>query len=189
MSEQQEHDNATLSLTRRHLLIGSAALCALAVANPALAIASREVKALKFYNLHTAEKEEIAFFHNGKFDAEALKKINHLLRDHRTGEVYPIDPKLITHVHAVHKKLGSSSPIEIISGYRSAKSNTMLRQRGGGGVARKSKHLQGMAIDFNLQDVALDRVYNAAKDMQCGGVGMYESSGFVHLDTGRVRSW
>lgn len=188
MSEQQEHDKATLSLTRRHLIISSAALCALSLANPAFAIASREVKALKFYNLHTEEKEELAFFRDGKFDAAALKKINHLLRDHRTGEVYPIDPRLLSHVHAVHKRLGSSSPIEIISGYRSPKSNTMLIKRGGG-VARKSKHLQGKAIDFRLQDVALDRIYDAAKDMQCGGVGMYGASNFVHLDTGRVRSW
>jgi uncharacterized protein YcbK (DUF882 family) len=64
-----------------------------------------------------------------------------------------------------------------------------LRAKGGGGVARQSLHMQGRAIDVRLQGVPLDELRDAALSLRAGGVGYYSGSQFVHLDSGRVRSW
>lgn len=184
---QFENQKPDLLISRRRLLLGGAALACIAACPPAMA-ARGNVKALSFYNLHTEEKETIEFARGGKFDSKALDAINHLLRDHRTGDKHPIDPQLLSDLHALYNALGSRSPVEIISGYRSPKTNTMLNKNGGG-VAHKSLHMQGKAIDFRLNDKDLAYVKQAAMDMQRGGVGYYADSRFVHIDTGRVRSW
>jgi uncharacterized protein YcbK (DUF882 family) len=116
--------------------------------------------------------------------------VNRLLRDFRTGDVAPIDPALLDQVHALQQATGSSAQVEVISAFRSSRTNEALRGNGErSGVARRSLHLEGRAIDIRLADVPLARLRDAALAMGRGGVGYYPGSNFVHLDTGRPRSW
>jgi uncharacterized protein YcbK (DUF882 family) len=110
------------------------------------------------------------------------------LRDHRTGQMHPIDRKLLDLLHEVQRRTGSQAPFEMISGYRSAATNERLRRQGHR-VARRSLHMVGKAIDIRLPDLSTRRLRDAAVAMRRGGVGYYARSNFVHLDTGRVRRW
>lgn len=175
--------------TRRNLLrAGSAALIA-GVASPALAnIGKTDYRALAFDNLHTGEKLKIDYWVEGRYVPDALKNINHLLRDYRNGEVHVIEPKLLDALNLLHRRMGSNGPFEVISGYRSPATNAMLHERSSG-VAVRSLHMKGMAIDIRLPDRNLADLHNAALAMQAGGVGYYPSLDFVHVDVGRVRRW
>ena len=127
------------------------------------------------------------FFRDWIYVQDALAEINQVLRDHRTGEIYPIDRDLLETLHILQSELGSTG-WQVISGFRSPKTNAMLANKRGG-VARRSLHMQGRAIDVRLTDVSTRRVRDAALALGAGGVGYYRKSDFVHLDTGRVRSW
>ena len=107
---------------------------------------------------------------------------------HRTGDVFPIDLKLLDLLTELHRKTGSKVPFQIISGYRSPKTNKLLNAESSG-VAKRSMHLDGKAIDIRLADVKLKTLRDTAIAMKRGGVGMYTGSNFVHVDTGRVRYW
>ena len=133
----------------------------------------------------------IAYAVNGQYQPDALARLNHLLRDFRTNEKRPIDPKLFDLLHELSTTLGTDSPFHIISGFRSPVTNAMLRQRGGAhtGVATTSLHMVGKAMDIRLPDVKLKTLREAAASLKRGGVGYYPSSNFVHVDTGRVRYW
>ena len=195
---------------RRFLQIGAAAAAVVAipsrlkavspppapVAPPAAAAAvpkgpAAPIRALSFVHTHTAERMEIAYAVGGQYQADALAKLNHLLRDFRTGDVKPIDPKLFDLLHELTVELGNDTPFHIISGYRSPHTNKMLQARGGSntGVASKSLHMVGKAMDIRVPDVKLKTLREAAADLKRGGVGYYPSSNFVHVDTGRVRYW
>jgi uncharacterized protein YcbK (DUF882 family) len=102
--------------------------------------------------------------------------------------VHPIDPALLDLLHGVRSATGSRAPFQIISGYRSPATNHRLQQASTG-VATHSLHMDGRAIDVRLADVTLPRLRRAASAARAGGVGYYPESGFVHLDTGRVRYW
>ncbi|MAX53252.1 MAG: Twin-arginine translocation pathway signal [Methylophaga sp.] len=143
---------------------------------------------IAFDNLHTGEKLKVAYWEAGFYKTDALKQINHILRDHRTDEQMPIDRHLIDLLNLLHTELGSKSPFQIISGYRSSQTNSMLRKTSDG-VAKKSLHMVGKAIDVRLADVELSRLREAALTLNAGGVGYYPKSNFVHLDTGRPRQW
>lgn len=143
---------------------------------------------LRFHNLHTGEHLKATYWAEGDYVADELAAINHLLRDHRTDDVADIDQHLLDQLYSLQQKVGSSARFEIISGYRSAKTNAMLA-RNSNGVASKSLHLEGRAIDVRLPGVELDRLRRAALAMKAGGVGYYPSSNFIHLDTGRPRFW
>lgn len=171
------------STTRRRLLALGAATLAL----PLPAAAARP-RSLSFLHLHTGERLTSTYFADGSYLRPELDAIDHVLRDHRTNEVRPIDPSLLDLVHELVRALGSNSPIEVISGYRSPATNAMLAA-GSGRVARHSLHMDGMAIDLRLGDVRLAHLRDAALAMRAGGVGYYPRSDFVHVDTGRVRSW
>jgi len=175
--------------TRRTLLrTGSAALIA-GVATPAIAkIAPSTYRALSFDNLHTGEKLKIDYWVEGRYVSGALKEINYLLRDFRNDEVHKIDPKLLDLLNRLHKKLGSTAPFEVISGYRSPATNAMLHRRSKG-VAVHSLHMKGMAIDIRVPDRNLKDLHNTALAMRAGGVGYYPGPDFVHVDVGRVRHW
>lgn len=147
-----------------------------------------DTRALGFFNTHTAEILKATYWRDGAYDKGAIGDINQILRDHRTGEVHPIDVPLLDLLVDLHRKLGSGKPFEIISGYRSPKSNATLASASGG-VAKKSLHMQGKAIDIRLRDVALKTLRAEAVAMQKGGVGFYPKSDFVHVDTGRPRQW
>lgn len=143
---------------------------------------------IAFENLHTGEKLNVTYWEAGFYKNEALKQVNHILRDHRTDEQMPIDRHLLDLLNLLHTELGSKSPFQIISGYRSDQTNSMLRKTSDG-VAKKSLHMLGKAIDVRLADVELSRLRQAALTLNAGGVGYYPKSNFVHLDTGRPRHW
>lgn len=143
---------------------------------------------LSFYHTHTRETLDITYTVNGEYTDSALTEINEFLSDFRTGDVEVVDPELLDLIHDVRASLRSGGTFEVVSAYRSPKTNEMLRARSGG-VARSSQHVLGKAIDVRLRGVETDRLRDAALDLQRGGVGYYQQSDFVHIDTGRVRRW
>ncbi len=149
---------------------------------------SPPVRRLSFYNTHTEETLEAAYCVRGRYRPEALRDINHILRDHRTGEIAPVDPGLLDLLHDLSRRVGTSSPFHVISGYRSPATNATLRTRSRN-VARHSLHMAGKAVDIRLPGCGLGSLRQAALDLKRGGVGFYPGSNFVHLDVGRVRFW
>lgn len=139
-------------------------------------------------NLHTGERLNTAFWSNGDYSSSGLKRFNRLLRDHRANETTRMDPELFDLIYKLKERLNFNGEIEIISGYRSAKTNAMLRSRSSG-VAKRSYHTRGMAIDLRMPGVPLSKLRRAALDLKVGGVGYYPKSNFVHVDTGPVRRW
>ena len=143
---------------------------------------------LSFYHTHTRETLDITYTVNGEYTDSALTEINEFLSDFRTGDVEVVDPELLDLIHDVRESLRSGGTFEVVSAYRSPKTNEMLRARSGG-VARSSQHVLGKAIDVRLRGVETDRLRDAALELHRGGVGYYQQSDFVHIDTGRVRRW
>lgn len=143
---------------------------------------------LSFRHTHTLETMSIVYWQDGEYLDDALAAINHFLRDFRTGDAADMDPQLLDLLHTVYSETGSHGQFEIISAYRSPKTNDMLRSRSNG-VARRSQHLLGKAIDVRLTDVPIETIRKVAYNLGVGGVGFYSRSNFVHLDTGRFRTW
>ncbi|AIB11459.1 hypothetical protein ABAZ39_05410 [Azospirillum argentinense] len=144
---------------------------------------------LVLLNLHTGERVRAEYWSKGRYQRDGLREINHLLRDHRTGAVHPIDPKLLDLLHALTRKVGGKTPVHIISGYRSPESNAWLREQDGSGVAQNSFHMQGKAIDLRVPGLPLRTLQRAALSLRGGGVGYYPDSNFVHVDVGPKRQW
>ena len=179
---------------RRLLRLGLAGGAALAV--PAIAqgapLAPSAATVLRLRHLHTGERLVLP-----SLDAEALaappatllRQVSRFLRDHYSGDVTVMDPGLLVQVRSLQRLLGTDSTVEIISGYRSPATNERLRRRGGGGVASRSLHLEGRALDIRFTAVPLAELRDAALSLRAGGVGYYPRSNFVHIDTGRVRRW
>ena len=179
---------------RTFLQIGAAAAAGALVPSYVDAASARPRKgtrSLSFLHTHTGERLKVEYCCDGKYQPDALHAINRLLRDFRVNEIKPIDPKLLDLLHALGGRLDANQPYHVISGYRSPRTNAMLRTRGGAhsGVASGSLHQHGKAIDIRLPGVRLDDLRGAARALKLGGVGYYPSSGFVHVDTGRVRYW
>ncbi|MEP7084526.1 MAG: YcbK family protein [Betaproteobacteria bacterium] len=145
-------------------------------------------RTLRFDHTHTGEKLAIAYTACDRYLPAALQEISRFLRDFRTGEVHAIDPKLLDQLHQLATVTGSSAPFEVISGYRSAATNGILRSHSTG-VASQSLHLEGRAIDIRLPNVGIADLRDAAISLRAGGVGFYPDSKFVHVDTGRLRRW
>jgi uncharacterized protein YcbK (DUF882 family) len=148
----------------------------------------RLARSLACYNLHTGESINTVYYENGHYLPGALREINYFFRDFRANEIKPIDPRLLDLLHAIHLKLDSSKPFNLISGYRTPATNAMLAAHSEG-VARHSMHIEGRAADINLPDRQLSTLQQVALALQFGGVGYYPQSDFVHVDTGRVRHW
>ena len=187
----QTESTISSSLLGRRRMLGLGLAAAAASFVPATSWASQGPagdRALSFYNTHTDEKLSATYVRGSKLDKGALTDINHILRDFRTGDVFPIDLKLLDLLTELHRKTGSKQPFQIISGYRSPKTNSILSAESSG-VAKRSMHLDGKAIDIRLSDVPLRELHATAVSMKLGGVGMYTGSNFVHVDTGRVRYW
>jgi uncharacterized protein YcbK (DUF882 family) len=183
---------AVMAFPSRLKAVGPPPAASAPPAAAAKAAPARATRALSFVHTHTAEKLAIEYCCDGRYEPKALAKLNHLLRDFRTGEVKPIDPKLFDLLHELSSSLGTDdAPFHIISGFRSPVTNSMLRARGGAhtGVATTSLHMVGKAMDIRLPEVKLKSLREAAASLKRGGVGYYPSSNFVHVDTGRVRYW
>lgn len=178
-------------MTRRTFLQGIAVAGA-TLAAPAVmakAVAPLAERRLSFYNLHTGENLSATYWADGAYVEEELAAINRLLRDHRSGEVSAIDRKLLDRLYSLQQQLGKSGSYQVISGYRSPTTNARLQKASNGGVAKRSLHMQGRAIDIRLPGVELKHLRQVALNQKAGGVGYYPKSNFVHLDTGRTRFW
>ncbi|WP_028487180.1 DUF882 domain-containing protein [Thiomicrorhabdus chilensis] len=145
-------------------------------------------RTLSFYNLHTGESLRTTYWEQGVYHPEALDEIRHVLRDFRTGETHDMDIALFDLLNDIRRKTESNKAFNIISGYRSPKTNAMLNNTTQG-VAKKSLHMVGKAIDINLPGFELAHLRKVAMMQKRGGVGYYPASNFVHVDTGRVRHW
>jgi len=128
------------------------------------------------------------YFENGTYNRSALERVNHVLRDFRTNEIYPIDPQVLDILFDLQTLADRDEPYQVISGYRSPQTNALLHKRSSG-VAEHSLHMAGRAIDVRIDGVPTRRLHDLALQMQRGGVGFYPKSDFVHLDSGNVRSW
>ena len=178
---------------RRRLLRGMAggvvAMAAPGLANAARVVPSKQ-RALSFVHTHTGEEVSLVYKVGERFLPRSMASIAHLMRDFRSGDVHPIDPQLLDVLWKMQHSLKNSNPFEIISAYRSPKTNMMLRNRTAhSGVAEKSMHLTGQAIDIRLPGSSLSDVRDAAKELKRGGAGYYSASDFVHVDTGKVPAW
>jgi len=180
MSVPNVNHNALMTLARTALIVGLVLFFDQA--------SSVDERQLSFYHTHTGQSLDITYAVGGEFDEEALAEINSFLADFRTGDEIEIDTELLDFVYDVRASLGSTGTLEVISAYRSPETNEMLRS-GSSGVVSNSQHLLGKAIDVRLRDVKTSDLRDAALALQRGGVGYYEQSDFVHIDTGRVRRW
>lgn len=154
------------------------------------AVANGDTRSLTLHHVHSGASATVTFKKNGRYDPAALKQLNVLLQDWRRKEPTNMDPQLFDIVWEVYREVGATQPIEVIGGYRSPETNSMLRARSRG-VAQTSLHMQGRAMDFYIPGVPLAKIREAGLRLQRGGVGFYPTSGspFVHLDTGGVRHW
>ena len=174
---------------RRFLRAALGATTALALPPPlAASVRAAPERTLAFKNLHTGEALRATFWAEGDYVGDELQAVNRVLRDHRTGDVHPMDPQLLDVLYRLQQSVAVSGPFHIISGYRSPATNRKLSANSSG-VAKKSLHMQGRAIDIRLPGCELRQLREAALALRAGGVGFYPKSDFIHVDTGRVRRW
>ena len=145
-------------------------------------------RSLSLFNPHTKERFEGIYWCDGDYVSNALNNINHIMRDIRTNDVKPIDTHLLDLIFSISIKLKPEAPFRVISGYRSPKTNTLLRKRGNG-AAKKSYHIKGQAVDIRLPGYRTSVLRRSAYELKKGGVGYYPKRRFVHIDVGPVRYW
>ncbi len=191
--EDTRAESASPIARRDFLRLGTAAAAAASMFAPAEALALPNPRAvprhLAFLNLHTGEHLNADYWVKGRYRPDALHAVNHLFRDHRTGAVHRIDPRLLDVVYALKKLVNAHAPFHIVSGYRSPQSNAMLIENDHYGVAQHSYHMKGMAVDLRLPGYSLARLHKAALSLRAGGVGYYPESDFIHVDVGPLRRW
>lgn len=210
MAATTRHDNAAAvigrTMNRRNLLKcaggalvngalvagGTAAMLrqagASAPVQPQASAPASDAKLLSFVNTHTGDSFGDAYWQAGNYIPDAMAAINHVMRDHRSGDVHEIDPRLLDQLYQLKLSVGAGAPYQIISGYRSPATNAAMHANSNG-VATRSLHMDGRAVDIRVAGIDLPRLRDAALALQAGGVGYYESSDFIHVDTGRVRRW
>jgi uncharacterized protein YcbK (DUF882 family) len=177
-----------MSLHRRKLLgyaVGAAGMGAFGTRAGAT---TTQARAIALTNLHTGESLKATYWEAGAYVPDALDALNHVLRDHRTGETHAMAPQLFDLVTALRARLETETVVQVISGYRSPVTNAALHAHSEG-VASHSLHMVGEAMDLRIAGVELDHIRDAALSLQRGGVGYYPASQFVHVDVGRVRRW
>jgi uncharacterized protein YcbK (DUF882 family) len=180
---------SSMRVGRRRFLVGSLGAAAAVLGAPGAARAAvPPAHRLSFFHIHTAEKLTIVYRENGELVPGALAAINHYLRDFRTEQEHDIDLALLDALHDLYTEFDGRGNFEVISGYRSPRTNEALRHVTSG-VAENSLHIQGRAIDVRLTSAKTTALRDAAIARAAGGVGYYPESNFVHVDTGRVRSW
>lgn len=177
-------------LSRRAALTGAMSLTAAAVLSPyrAWGATPDALRRINIYNPRTDERLDALYYVQGQYVPEVMQSLNRILRDVRSDEARSMDPRLIDTMSAAQRLIGYDRPFSVISGYRSKRTNDMLRKRSSG-VAKKSYHVKGMAADLRMEGVSVELVQRAGKHIGAGGVGIYTKSNFVHLDSGPVRTW
>jgi uncharacterized protein YcbK (DUF882 family) len=153
-----------------------------------LARRSRDVRHAFVHNLHTGDTLNAVYFENGAYVPDALHAAMKVLRDWRSGEQHFMDPRLFDLMHRLRNRIEVHGPFQIVSGYRSARTNALMRLKSHE-VAEHSQHVLGKAVDIGLEGVDLARLHRAALSLRAGGVGYYPNNGFVHVDVGPVREW
>ncbi|AHD09556.1 YcbK family protein [Phaeobacter gallaeciensis] len=147
-----------------------------------------DIRRIRMFSGRTGERIDMVYWIDGKYIKDAVKEVNHFMRDWRNDQVKDIDLRTIDIMAASHNLLDVNEPYMMLSGYRSPKTNAMLRSRSRG-VAKNSLHMRGQAADLRLSSRSVTQMANAAKACRAGGVGKYRGSNFVHMDCGVVRSW
>jgi uncharacterized protein YcbK (DUF882 family) len=176
-------------INRRGFMRGIGAVCGAAAAVRATGVlANTGTRSVAFVHTHTGESLNATYWRDGAYQEESLARVNRLLRDFRTQEEHVIDPSLLDVLFDLQTLAGTDRPFQVISGYRSPRTNEMLRENSDG-VAQHSMHLVGKAIDIRLDAFPTRHLGELARSLGRGGVGFYQASDFVHVDTGRVRYW
>jgi uncharacterized protein YcbK (DUF882 family) len=181
-------DSANEGLGRRKFLRAAAGAAAFLIPVASACARAMETRSLSFLHTHTGESLSAVYFRSGEYQSVGLQQINRLLRDFRTDEVHTIDPGVLDILFDLQVLMNREAPYQVISGYRSPKTNEALRRRSNG-VAEHSLHMQGKAIDVRVGGFSTRKLRELALRMGRGGVGFYAASDFVHLDCGRVRFW
>ena len=145
-------------------------------------------RSLSFVHTHTGETIHVVFKRDDVFDPAGVERLSRFLRDHRNGKMHEMDPALFDILYEIRERARADAPFHLVSAYRSPETNRMLR-RTTTGVASKSLHVHGQAIDVRLPGVDTKKLRAIALELARGGVGYYEASNFIHVDTGRVRRW
>lgn len=176
-------------MSRRNLLRAGTGIAAGLVLSPVAAVPNAPAeRSLSFHNTHTGESATAVYWADGGYVASGLREIDIILRDHRSGDVCAIERELLDLLYVLREKLACDSAYQVISGYRSPATNAALR-KSSPGVAKRSYHMQGKAIDIRLPGCELRQLHRAALDLRAGGVGYYGASDFIHVDVGPVRRW
>jgi uncharacterized protein YcbK (DUF882 family) len=181
--------------TRREFLRSGFAFASALVAaqvfaeDPPATEAPPEERWLELFNTHTRETVKTIYKRGADFEPAALEAFKKILRDHRNGDMHDMDPPLFDQLFELARAAGVEPRYEIISGYRSPESNDKMSARPGSGVSKNSLHMQGRAMDVRLKGCTCARLRDLALAAKRGGVGYYEKSDFVHVDTGRFRTW
>lgn len=155
---------------------------------PAATGSFSDTRTLSFYHTHTADTLEVTYYENGRYLSEPMDELRDFLADWRNGHEHDIDPELMDILWDIQREAGHQGTYEVISSYRSPETNEYLRSKSSG-VAKKSQHVLGKAIDVRLRGLDTARLRDTALSLKRGGVGYYQKSDFVHVDTGRVRRW
>ncbi len=192
MLESSKKANAQVPIMTRFfrisLLLAGLTIVSGLIVVPDLFGNADESRTLKFYHTHTGKVLEVTYYRQGEYDPDALAMIRVYLADWRDGKQQDLDPELMDILWRIQLTTGNANTWEVISAYRSPQTNELLRSRSSG-VAKKSQHLAGNAIDVRLRGLDLEALRNTARSLKLGGVGYYPGSDFVHVDTGRVRYW
>ena len=189
LKDVMRQDRGAVCSRRQFLRAGSGIAASLLLPATGFArAASHRERTLSFYNTHTDERLKTCYWAEGDYLPEGLQEINTILRDHRTGDIHDMDRDLVDLLYLLQNQVESKQTFQIISGYRSPKTNAMLNKKSSG-VAKRSYHMQGMAIDIRLNGCDLKQLHKAAVSLKAGGVGYYPSPDFIHVDVGRVRQW
>lgn len=190
--ENRTSDDDDIALGRRRFIRQVACGSLLTLGGPIIAEAAKPRfpvhKSLILQHAHTDDKLKLTYFEKGRYIKSALEEVNMLFRDYRTGKVHPIDVGLLDQLYDLKTLLGVNRPIQVVCGYRSPFTNAMLHEHNSG-VASNSLHMQGRAVDIRIEGCSTRQMRNAALAMRQGGVGYYERSDFIHLDTGKFRTW
>lgn len=185
-------DRSPLGFTRRGLIAAFAATTVAAAPNYANAFGflrgGGDIRRIRMYSGRTGESIDTIYWIDGKYVPEALNEITYFMRDWRSDQTKDIDPRTIDIAAAAHRLLDVSEPYMLLSGYRTAQTNALLRSSSRG-VARNSLHMKAQAADLRLRSRSVSQMYRAASACEAGGVGKYSRSNFVHMDCGPIRTW